>query len=191
MSLRQKTDIFRGDCFILANNGEKIPLRIESIDFNPCCIGPEIHGYLMESIRVKENDSPIKKVIFNNPVTVVIWADGTKTVVKCQEGDTYNEELGLAMCIAKKFFGNKGNFNEVFKKWLPENPIENGIPKVGTKIKIIDAKHGALGANGRIGIVTDRPSCAGMLAWDPGYNVDTGNGRIWRINLNAEIEILN
>lgn len=66
----------------------------------------------------------IKEVIFNNPATVVIWEDGTKTVVKCQEGDTYNEELGLAMCIAKKFFGNKGNFNEVFKKWLPKEPVE-------------------------------------------------------------------
>ena len=133
----------------------------------------------------------IKEVIFNNPATVVIWADGTKTVVKCQEGDTYNEELGLAMCISKKFFGNKGNFNEVFKKWIKEDPFSNGIPKVGTRIEIIDAKNGALGANGKIGVVTDRPSCAGMLSIDPGYNVDTGNGRIWRINPNAEIKILN
>lgn len=63
----------------------------------------------------------VKEVIFNNPATVVIWADGTKTVVKCQPGDTYSEELGLAMCISKKFFGNKGNFNEVFKKWIPDD----------------------------------------------------------------------
>ena len=33
----------------------------------------------------------IKKVIFNDPATVVIWDDGTKTVVKCSEGDTYSE----------------------------------------------------------------------------------------------------
>ena len=72
----------------------------------------------------------IKKVIFNDPATIVIWSDDTKTVVKCQPGDTYSEELGLAMCISKKFLGNKGNFNEVFKKWLPEEkPIE---PYVGT-----------------------------------------------------------
>jgi len=122
MSLRQKVDSFRGDCFVITNDGDKIPLRVESIDFAPGYVGPEIHGYLLEHIRVKENDSPIKKVIFNNPATVVIWEDGTKTVVKCQEGDTYSEELGLAMCIAKKFFGNKGNFNEVFKKWIPKEP---------------------------------------------------------------------
>lgn len=63
----------------------------------------------------------IKKVIFNYPATIVIWSDGTKTVVKCQPGDVYSKELGLAMCISKKFLGNAGNFNNVFKKWIPED----------------------------------------------------------------------
>ena len=62
----------------------------------------------------------IEKVIFNDPATIVMWSDGTKTVVKCQPGDEYNKELGLAMCICKKYFGNKGNYNEVFKKFIPE-----------------------------------------------------------------------
>lgn len=64
----------------------------------------------------------IKNVYFNNPVTVVIWDDGTKTVVKCQKqmGDTYSKETGLAMCIAKKALGNKGNYYDIFKKWIPE-----------------------------------------------------------------------
>jgi hypothetical protein len=55
----------------------------------------------------------IKNVYFNNPVTVVIWADGTKTIVRCQEGDVYSPETGLAL-------GNKGGFNDVFHKWIPE-----------------------------------------------------------------------
>ena len=63
----------------------------------------------------------IKKVIFNNPATIVLWRDGTKTVVKCQQGDTYSKELGLAMCIAKKYLGNKSNFNNVFKKFINES----------------------------------------------------------------------
>ena len=62
---------------------------------------------------------PIEKVIFNKPATIVFWADGDKTVVKCQDGDTYSKEVGLAMCIAKKALGNKGNFNDVFKEWIP------------------------------------------------------------------------
>ena len=62
----------------------------------------------------------IKNVYFNNPVTVVMWSDGTKTIVRCQDDDFYSEEAGLAICIAKKALGNKGNFNNIFKKWLPE-----------------------------------------------------------------------
>lgn len=59
----------------------------------------------------------IKDVIFNPPATVVLWKDGTKTVVKCQDGDEFSKEKGLAMAICKKAFGNKGRYNEVFKKW--------------------------------------------------------------------------
>lgn len=62
----------------------------------------------------------IEDVIFNGPATIVLWHDGTKTVVKCGPDDTYSKEHGLAMCIAKKALGNKGNYNEVFKKWLKE-----------------------------------------------------------------------
>ena len=70
----------------------------------------------------KFDKNEIKDVIYNDPATIVFWKDGTKTVVKCQKdkGDTYNPELGLAMCIIKKLSGNKGNYNDVFNKWLPE-----------------------------------------------------------------------
>lgn len=73
----------------------------------------------MTTNRNKAYVPSIKKVIFNNPATIVIWNDGTKTTVKCSERDEYSEEVGLAMCISKKALGNKGNFNEVFKKHIP------------------------------------------------------------------------
>lgn len=72
-----------------------------------------------ERAYVKAENDSIKKVIFNPPATIVLWKDGTKTVVKCQGDDEYYPEHGLAMCICKKFFGNKGNFNDVFKKHCP------------------------------------------------------------------------
>ena len=67
----------------------------------------------------------IKDVIFNEPATIIIWKDGTKTVVKCQEGEGYDPEKGMAMAISKKALGNKGNYCEVFKKWLPEEEEVN------------------------------------------------------------------
>ena len=59
----------------------------------------------------------IKNVIFNDPATIVFWTDGTKTVVKCQEGDEFDPEKGLTMAIAKKVYSNKGSYCNVIKKW--------------------------------------------------------------------------
>lgn len=63
----------------------------------------------------------IKKVIFNDPATIVFWQDGTKTVVKCTEGEPYDPEKGLMVAITKKTFGNLGNYYNQIKKWLPED----------------------------------------------------------------------
>lgn len=72
----------------------------------------------------RNGEFAIDRVIFNDPATIVYWKDGTKTVVKCQKGDTYSAETGLALCFAKKALGNKGNFNDVFKKYVPEEKVE-------------------------------------------------------------------
>ena len=62
----------------------------------------------------------IDKVIFNNPATIVIWANGDKTVVKC-DGEKYDPEKGLAMAITKYLLGNNhGYYYDIFKKWLPK-----------------------------------------------------------------------
>ena len=63
----------------------------------------------------------IHKVIFNDPCTIILWSDKTKTIVKCGEDEEYDPEKGMAMAISKKFLGNKGNYYETFKKWLPED----------------------------------------------------------------------
>ena len=60
---------------------------------------------------------PITNVIFAPPATIVFWNDGTKTVVKC-DNEAYDPEKGLAMAIAKRALGNKGNYFETFKKWV-------------------------------------------------------------------------
>lgn len=59
----------------------------------------------------------IKKVIFNDPATIVFWKDGTKTVVKAYE-DKFDPEKGLAMAITKKALGNKGNYYNEIRKYV-------------------------------------------------------------------------
>ena len=87
-------------------------------------------GNTMTSLKILEktmnkinfnrlHDISIKNVIFNDPATIVFWNDGTKTVVKA-ENEKFDPEKGLAMAISKKVLGNKGNYYEIFKKWLPK-----------------------------------------------------------------------
>ena len=74
---------------------------------------------LANAIRIMSSNSvsvKLKRVIFNDPATIVMWEDGTKTVVKANN-EPFDKEKGLAMAICKKVYGNKGNFNNVFKQY--------------------------------------------------------------------------
>ena len=73
----------------------------------------------MNSMRPME----IEKVIFNNPATIVIWSDGTKTGVKCTN-EELDKEKGLAMAICKRVLGNKGNYFNEFRKWIEDEKEE-------------------------------------------------------------------
>lgn len=66
----------------------------------------------------------IRKVIFNDPATIVLWSDGTKTVVKCGPEDTFDIEKGLAMAIVKKMAGNDNRFHKVFKQYTKKKKKE-------------------------------------------------------------------
>lgn len=84
--------------------------------------------------RAKKNDVvrfgmcnvSIRKVIFNDPATIVLWSDGTKTVVKCGPEDSYDMEKGLAMAIVKKMAGNDNRFHKVFKQYPKKKKKEAG-----------------------------------------------------------------
>ena len=85
----------------------------------------------------KPNDI-IEKVIFNNPATIVIWEDGTKTIIKCDKQDEFDPEKGLAMAIAKKYLGtNKSgsNYYDVFEKWIPKKEDEVKMDLTAVRIE--------------------------------------------------------
>lgn len=64
----------------------------------------------------------IKNVIHSAPATIVFWMDGTKTVVKAVN-EEYDPEKGIAMAFMKKMLGNKGNYFNQIKKWLPKETV--------------------------------------------------------------------
>lgn len=63
------------------------------------------------------------KIIINEKkkTTVAIWGDGSKTVVKCQPGDEFDAEKGIAMCFVKSSFKNRGCYNDWMREVISAN----------------------------------------------------------------------
>lgn len=57
-----------------------------------------------------------KKVIFNDPATIVFWEDGTKTVVKCAKEDAFDPIKGLAIAFMKHALGDGNKHNKVIRE---------------------------------------------------------------------------
>lgn len=62
---------------------------------------------IIDDVEMLFQKPRVKKIIFNPPATVVIWEDGTKTIVKCTENDEYDAEKGLALCYMKRVCGSE------------------------------------------------------------------------------------
>ena len=108
------------------------PFTMENLEHAMCQCVPRSSWSPFEGIRLVNGELQIlpvlhpgylkiDRVIFNDPATVVYWQDGSKTVVKCQPGDTFSKETGLALAFMKRALGNKGNFNDIFRKWVHDD----------------------------------------------------------------------
>lgn len=75
----------------------------------------------IEVFRWSIDGQSVDDIIINPPATIVKWADGTKTVVKCQNNEEYDAEKGIALCFMKKMCGNKSSYNEIIKTAIAVN----------------------------------------------------------------------
>jgi hypothetical protein len=61
-------------------------------------------------------------VIFNDRSTVVIWKDGSKTIVRCADNEPFIEEVGFAECVVKKLYGSRANFLKIVENAYHQPP---------------------------------------------------------------------
>ena len=72
-------------------------------------------------IKLNSNKKAIpelKELVFNDPATIIFWEDGTKTIVKTQNGEPFDKEKGFCMAVVKKLFGNEGNYYNIVDEWI-------------------------------------------------------------------------
>ena len=109
-------------------------MHVKKEDKNMLDLKIYMSGMFYGGVVTKPQDL-IKNVIFSGPCTIVQWSDGDKTIVRCENED-FDKEKGLAMAIAKKFFGtneSKSNYNDIFKKWIPDEDEVFEEPKEPVK----------------------------------------------------------
>ena len=89
----------------------------------------EAYGLLgataLSSVIDKYSRPKVTKVIFNDPATIIMWEDGSKTVVKCQNGEPFDPEKGFVMAYLKKLLGNDNTFNKKISKWVKVDSVPN------------------------------------------------------------------
>ena len=59
----------------------------------------------------------IKRVIFSKPKTIVLWEDGTKTIVSCSLHDIYDKRVALMYAMMQKLFGNSTRMHKFFDQY--------------------------------------------------------------------------
>ena len=70
--------------------------------------------------RIDLNFYTPRKIIFNDPVSVVFWQDGTKTIVRRTKGEKFNKYTAFTAALAKKIFGNNTRVNAIVKSGIDQ-----------------------------------------------------------------------
>ena len=117
-----------GETMITLDTGHAFQFKSYDIYWDKghnCFIKKPYYRGMLNTAHAKEatamNAAVIKNVIFAPPATIVYWSDGSKTVVKCSEKDVFDPEKGLAMAIAKRCGGNKGNYYKEIQNWVEKS----------------------------------------------------------------------
>ena len=72
----------------------------------------------------------IERIHFSGDKTIIIWKDGSKTIVSCGEGEQFDEYTGFCAGLVKKLFGS----TTAAKRFLNKVRVESK-PKKVKKIK--------------------------------------------------------
>ena len=69
----------------------------------------------------------IKNVLFNEvkKTTTVVFNDRTSVIVKCTDNDKFDPEMGLAMALARKYFGSRTKLRNAVVKWVKASAPKN------------------------------------------------------------------
>lgn len=79
-------------------------------------------GYLKGVDDYDKGLTPVR-IIYNPPATIVFWADGDKTVVKCSKTEEFNKYHGFCAALAKRVIGNNSQIMKIVESGFVEGKL--------------------------------------------------------------------
>ena len=94
-----------------------VPYKIPTIEINADINNDAFEEFILgkpKNVSVERITIPaVKRIVYRNPATIVFWQDGTKTVVKCMDGEPFEKYAGFCAALAKKVFGSTSKAKKV------------------------------------------------------------------------------
>ena len=75
----------------------------------------EYMAYNLADYPTLMTSSLIKRVVFSDRKTIILWNDGSKTIVSCAEGEQLDPYMGFCAAFTKGFFGSKHQVEKMVK----------------------------------------------------------------------------
>lgn len=85
---------------------------------------------IKERAKICANLFTVKRIHKSGPVTVVIWHDGSKTVVRRSKDTKDDPYTAFCAALAKKMFGSNSQINKMLKLYTKENGKEKKKVKI-------------------------------------------------------------
>lgn len=77
----------------------------------------------------------VDRIVFNDPATIVFWADGTKTIVKRSPKEKPNKYNAFCAAVTKRIFGNNSQIRKAVESGFDQiahnkaNKVKKGTKK--------------------------------------------------------------
>lgn len=91
---------------MLARNRVRAGDLTLTVDDCPCMKGRDCQTTGLDSPFTGDLEKDVKSVIFNDPATIVTFADGSRVCVKTCSRDKFDKELGLVYAIIKRMYAD-------------------------------------------------------------------------------------
>lgn len=103
-------------------NGITMPHNLIQIDYDKKYIRDDIQKKLQDLFGEYKKFSPdmVAEVEFYPPAVKMTFKDGTVTTASAKDGDAYDPEMGMIMCINKYVWKGSG-YNNFFRKWIKQD----------------------------------------------------------------------